>query len=197
MSLFCWTQRKIFWRKFVTRLFWGTIDFQSRKTKILCPITALFLTFFRISSFVFGRTKTFLQVWNYLRENDDWIYIFGWTNPFACCVNALFLYGVDDKCVDEWWLSNVWGSLVWNVSAVYSVPADHMYHICLRHSGIHSTYWNSGLLDLPTDTGVLVSSVMCFEIFIWYLLISVMFCWSFMYLFVCAVVLNCQADWCV
>ncbi len=31
MSLFCWTQRKIFWRKFVTRLFWGTIDFHSRE----------------------------------------------------------------------------------------------------------------------------------------------------------------------
>ncbi len=24
--LFCWTQRKIFWRKFLTRLFWGNID---------------------------------------------------------------------------------------------------------------------------------------------------------------------------
>ncbi len=31
MSFFCWTQRKIFWRKFVTRLFWGTVDFHSRK----------------------------------------------------------------------------------------------------------------------------------------------------------------------
>ncbi len=30
MSLF-WTQRKIFWRKFVIRLFWGTIDFHSRR----------------------------------------------------------------------------------------------------------------------------------------------------------------------
>ncbi len=35
MSLFCRTQRKIFWRKFVTRLFWGTIDFHSRKKYIL------------------------------------------------------------------------------------------------------------------------------------------------------------------
>ncbi len=31
MSLFCRTQRKIFLRRFVTRLFWGTIDFHSRK----------------------------------------------------------------------------------------------------------------------------------------------------------------------
>ncbi len=29
MFLFCRTQRKIFWRKFVTRLFWGNIDFSS------------------------------------------------------------------------------------------------------------------------------------------------------------------------
>ncbi len=35
MSLFCRTQRKIFWRKFVTRLFWGTIDFHSRKKNTL------------------------------------------------------------------------------------------------------------------------------------------------------------------
>ncbi len=31
ISLLCWTQRKIFWRKFVSRLFWDTIDFHSRK----------------------------------------------------------------------------------------------------------------------------------------------------------------------
>ncbi len=53
MSLFCWTQRK-----FVTRLFWGTIDSQSRK-----KIQWKFLTFFRISCFVFSRTNTFIQVW--------------------------------------------------------------------------------------------------------------------------------------
>ncbi len=34
-----------------------------------CPRTALFPTFFRISSFVFSRKKTFIQVWNYLRES--------------------------------------------------------------------------------------------------------------------------------
>ncbi len=32
-----------------------------------CPKTALLHTFFNISSFVFSRTKTFIQVWNYLR----------------------------------------------------------------------------------------------------------------------------------
>ncbi len=29
MSLFCWTQRKIFWRMWETEQFWGTIDFHS------------------------------------------------------------------------------------------------------------------------------------------------------------------------
>ncbi len=50
-----WTQRKIFWRTFVIRMFWGIIDFHGRKNN-----TALFPTFFRISSFVFI-TNTFIQ----------------------------------------------------------------------------------------------------------------------------------------
>ncbi len=84
MSLFCQTQ--IFWRKFVTRLFWGTIDFH-RKTKYYgnqwCPRTALFPTFFRISSFVFSRTNTFIQVSNYLRVSKWWQNFHFWVNyPF-------------------------------------------------------------------------------------------------------------------
>ncbi len=35
MCLF-WTQRKMFWRKLVIRLFWDTIDFHSRRTILLC-----------------------------------------------------------------------------------------------------------------------------------------------------------------
>ncbi len=72
--------------KFVTRLFWGTIDFHSRKKKYYgsqwCPRTALFPSFFRISSFVFSRTKTFIQVWNYLRVSK-WQKFHFWVNyPF-------------------------------------------------------------------------------------------------------------------
>ncbi len=70
MSLFWQTRRKIFWRKFVTRLFWGTIDFHSRTNNTMEENGApelLFPTFFKISSFVFSRTKTFIQVWNYMR----------------------------------------------------------------------------------------------------------------------------------
>ncbi len=81
--LFCQTQRKIFWSKFVIRLFWGTIDFHSRKKKYWCPRTALFPTFVRISSFVFSRTKTFIQVWNYLRVSKWWQNFHFWVNyPF-------------------------------------------------------------------------------------------------------------------
>ncbi len=87
VSLFCRTQGKIFWRKFVTRLFWGTIDFHSRKKKYYwsqwCPRTALFPTFFRISSFVFSRTKKLIQVWNYLRVSKWWQNFHFWVNyPF-------------------------------------------------------------------------------------------------------------------
>ncbi len=92
MSLFCRTQRKIFWRKFVTRLFRGTIDFHSREKKYYgsqwCPRTALFPRFFRISSFVFSRTKTFIQVWNYLRVSKWWQNFHFWVNyPFKGIVH--------------------------------------------------------------------------------------------------------------
>ncbi len=87
ISLFCRAQRKIFWRKFVTRLFWGTIDFHSRKKKYYgsqwCPRTALFPTFFRISSFVFSRTRHSYRTWNYLRVSNWWQNFHFWVNyPF-------------------------------------------------------------------------------------------------------------------
>ncbi len=50
---------------------------------ILFPRTALCPTFLRISSFVFGRTNTFIQVWKYLRLSKWWqnCFIFGCTVP--------------------------------------------------------------------------------------------------------------------
>ncbi len=73
--LLCWTQRKIFWRMWKTEQFWGTIDFHSIffllwKSMVKTVKTAWLQTFFKISSFVFGRTKKFIQVWNYLRVSN-------------------------------------------------------------------------------------------------------------------------------
>ncbi len=87
MSLFCWTQRKIFWRMWETEQFWGTIDFHSICFSYYgsqwCPKTAWLQTFFRISSFVFNRTKKFIQVWNYLRVSKWWQnFHFGWIIPW-------------------------------------------------------------------------------------------------------------------
>ncbi len=86
ISLFWLTRRKIFWRKFVTRLFWGTIDFHSRTKNTMEENDApelLFPTFFRISSFVFSRTKIFIQVWNYMRVSKWWQNFHFWVNyPF-------------------------------------------------------------------------------------------------------------------
>ncbi len=86
-SLFCWTQRKIFWRMWETEQFWGTIDlhsiFFSYYGSQWCPKTAWLQTFFKISSFVFGRTKKFIQVWNYLRVSKWWQNFHFWVNyPF-------------------------------------------------------------------------------------------------------------------
>ncbi len=48
-----------------------------------CPKTAWLQTFFKISSFVFGRTKKFIQVWNYLRVSKWWQNFHFWVNyPF-------------------------------------------------------------------------------------------------------------------
>ncbi len=47
----------------------------------MVPKTALFPTFFRISSFVFSRTKTFIFGTICGWVNDDRIFIFGWTIP--------------------------------------------------------------------------------------------------------------------
>ncbi len=67
MCLFCRTQRKIFWE---TEQFWGTIDFYSIFFSYCgsqwCPKTAWLQTFFKICSFVFSRTKIFIQIWNYI-----------------------------------------------------------------------------------------------------------------------------------
>ncbi len=61
--------RKIFWRKFVTGYFGApltSIVGKKIRWKSMVPQrTALFPTFFIISSFVFSRTNTFIQSWNY------------------------------------------------------------------------------------------------------------------------------------
>ncbi len=85
MSLFYRIQRKIFWRKFVIRLFWGTTDFHSRNknTMEVNGAPELFPTFFRITSFVFGRTKTFIRfgtTWGWVNYR---MFIFGWTIPLS------------------------------------------------------------------------------------------------------------------
>ncbi len=94
MCLFCWTQRKIFWRMWETYQFWGTIDFHSIFFSYYgsqwCPKTAWLQTFFKISSFVFGITKTFTQVWNYLRVSKWWQnFYFGVNYPFKYVINVL------------------------------------------------------------------------------------------------------------
>ncbi len=57
-----------------------------------CPKTAWLQTFFKISSFVFGRTKTFIQVWNYLRVSKWWQNFHFWVNyPFKFSLQNTFV----------------------------------------------------------------------------------------------------------
>ncbi len=85
ISLFFRTQRKIFWRECVSvsGAPLTSMVFFSYYGSQWCPRTALFPTFFRTSSFVFSRTKTFIQVWNYLRVSKQWQNFLFWVNyPF-------------------------------------------------------------------------------------------------------------------
>ncbi len=84
ISLFCRTQSKIFWRQFAARLFWGTMDFHSRK-KILwksmvlqnCSVSHILQNIFRcVQQNKDMHTGT---IWG--RVNDDRIFVFWWTIP--------------------------------------------------------------------------------------------------------------------
>ncbi len=69
-------KRKIFWRMWETEQFWGTIDFHSIFFPTMevngAPKQPDYKLILQISSFVFGRTKKFIQVWNYLRVSKLW-----------------------------------------------------------------------------------------------------------------------------
>ncbi len=88
MSLFYRTQRKIFWRKFVSRLFWVTIDFQSSKKntmevngapELLCfPHSSEYLPLCSAEQRRSYRSET---TWGWV--NDNRIFIFGWTIPLS------------------------------------------------------------------------------------------------------------------
>ncbi len=45
-----------------------------------CPKTAWLQIFFKISSFVFSRTKIFIQVWKYLKVSKWWHNLHFWVN---------------------------------------------------------------------------------------------------------------------
>ncbi len=85
-----WTST-IIWDKYNAILFYfiflvnyvsGTSAQQDLEQHPESPRT-VFNSFFRISSFVFSRTKTFIQVWNYLRLSKWWQNFHFWVNyPF-------------------------------------------------------------------------------------------------------------------
>ncbi len=144
MCLFCWTQRKIFWRKFVIRLFWGTIDFHRRKKKYYgsqwCPRTALFPTFFRISSFVFSRIKTFIQVWNYLRVSKWWQNFHFWVNyPFKCKFFEIEIYTSSES-----WINNL-SIDVWFVRIGQYLAEIQLFENLEPESAKKSKYWENHL----------------------------------------------------
>ncbi len=93
MSLFCWTQRKIFWRMWVTEQFWGTIDFHSIFFPAMevngapkQPGYKLFSKYLPLCLAEQRNSYRFGTTWGWV--NDDRIFIFGWTIPLRRPVKA-------------------------------------------------------------------------------------------------------------
>ncbi len=71
VSFFCWTQKKIFWRIWVTKQLMVPIDFHSMEKKYYGSQWGP-STFFKISSFVFNRGNKRIQGWNNLSVSKWW-----------------------------------------------------------------------------------------------------------------------------
>ncbi len=114
MSLFCRTQKKIFWRMWETEQFCGTIDFHSiffsymkvngapkqPGYKLSSEYLPLCLAEQR-NSYRFGTT------WGWV--NDDRIFIFGWTIPLSLAwVYALLKntsVSISEDIYTVWWIN--------------------------------------------------------------------------------------------
>ncbi len=89
MCLFCWTQRKIFWRMWETEQFWGTIDFHSiffpDIWKSILPQKQpgykLYSKYLPLCSTEQTHSNRIGTTWGWV--NDDRIFIFGWTVPLS------------------------------------------------------------------------------------------------------------------
>ncbi len=99
-----------------TEQFWGTIDFNSICFFLLWK-SMVPKTFFKISSFVFSRTKKFIQVWKYSRVSK-------WWQNFHFCVNYPFnRAALSHGCVYRRSRSCWWMFLVYTQHSVQTVWA--------------------------------------------------------------------------
>ncbi len=101
-----------------------------------CPKTAWLQTFFKISSFVFGRTKKFIQVWNYLRMSK-------WWQNFHFWVNYLFNNTVCRPEVHN--KATLWGPIY-----IYYIKKWHFFVSCRQcnYDSFHIPYTSGNVLQI-------------------------------------------------
>ncbi len=140
MSLFCWTQRKIFWRKFVTRLFLGTIDFHSRNINTRKSMVPQNGSVSHILQNIFLCVQlnkdihTGLELLGWV--NDDRIFIFGWTIPLGTFKSRKILWwNCNDNYVSIHTSHNIF-CLLWAYAVITSSAA-------LNHQALWSLSWRS------------------------------------------------------
>ncbi len=87
---FCWTQKKIFWRRLVTKQLTVAIDFHSMDKilyKSMATINCL-VTIILQNTFCCVQQKKETHIWVWV--NDDRIFILGWTIPLSVSNNEYF-----------------------------------------------------------------------------------------------------------
>ncbi len=144
MTLFCQTQRKICWRKFVTRLFWGTIDFHSRKKNTMEVNCVQELLCFSHSSEYLPlcsadqrHSYSLGTTWGWV--NDDIIFIIWWITPLTMFNNSNILYALFQNNASSLVIVTLVHTLQnlnvigWALAYVFAY-SRHTFNVCISFS---------------------------------------------------------------
>ncbi len=113
-------------------------------------------TFFKISSFVLGNTKKFIQVWNYLRESKWWHNFHFWVNYPFNFERSRALPRAGLAKLSNWWRRALVSVETKKLMVTLVELHDHMWET-YRRTNIASTLHQYGLYDGVTRLNPLCS----------------------------------------
>ncbi len=133
--------------------------------KSMVPKTACLQTFFKISSFVFRRTKTFIKVWNYSRMSTWWPNFHFWVNClFKVKSKSNHFYCHITTAQVPWWVK-----FLWACSRQCRKTTDNL-HMDRQCKKLHwSIYSAPDSAKKTTRCGSLMNRKFKRKVFIWYI----------------------------